>query len=568
MCVAASILVQGLLLHIMYNMTPGFIEFTSFIMTSFRIALAQINTHVGDLNGNTAKIIEIALQAKAQYSADLVIFPELVLTGYPPEDLLFREGFVQRCPQYLHDIASQTSGIAVLLGYPRQADDGRLFNAAAWLADGELQYTYDKQVLPNYGVFDEKRYFTSGQQTQLIASPVGLAGITICEDIWQAEPVKQAVDAGAQWILNINASPFHIEKAEQRRLTVAKRCRANKVPVFYVNLCGGQDELVFDGASMVIDAEGKQVYQAPAFTEHLAVVELQANGGLKALTEQQAYPDQLAAAYQALVLAVQDYVHKNGFNGVVIGLSGGVDSALTLAIAVDALGADNVEAVMMPSRYTSQMSLDDAAEIANNFAVNYEQISIEPAFETLLASLQAVLQHYPADTTEENIQARCRGLMLMAISNKKRRLVLATGNKSEMAVGYATLYGDMAGGYAPLKDVDKTLVYALCHYRNRDQEMIPLRIIERPPSAELAPDQKDSDSLPPYDILDQILSLYLEEEKSIDSIIAQGFDAAVVQDVIRKVNMNEYKRRQAAPGVKITKRAFGRERRYPITCKY
>lgn len=542
--------------------------------TAIKIALAQINLTVGDLENNLARMGRFAEAARREHKADLIVFPELAITGYPPEDLLFRQGFVDQAWDCLQRLAARIPDIAILAGFPRD-EQGRLYNSAAWLAEGRVQCVYDKQILPNYGVFDEKRYFTAGQ-TPAVVDLEGLRlGITICEDIWEPGPVRAAAAAGAQLIVNLNASPFHIHKTTERQAVLKARCGENGLPVLYVNLVGGQDELVFDGHSMAVNGVGNVVYQAPGFTESLSIVEFDAVVGFtvpSSVTSMDARAELLddnAMIYRALVLAVRDYVTKNGFNGVVLGLSGGVDSALTLAIAVDALGSAGVEAVMMPSRYTSRMSLEDAAQIAKNLGVAYEEISIEPAFESLLASLQPVFKELPPDTTEENLQARCRGVVLMAISNKKRKLVLTTGNKSEMAVGYATLYGDMAGGFAPLKDVSKTRVYELCRYRNREAMMIPARIIERPPSAELAPDQKDEDSLPPYPVLDRILELYLEQEKSVASIVAAaGFDEATVREVVKKVNRNEYKRRQAAPGVKITKRAFGRERRYPITNGY
>jgi NAD+ synthase (glutamine-hydrolysing) len=532
------------------------------------IAVAQINPQVGDLAGNFRKLSDYAGKARKAHRADLIIFPELALTGYPPEDLLFREGFVEKAGDYLQQLASAHPDIAILTGLPRR-HDGHLYNSVAWLVNGRVLSFYDKHALPNYGVFDEKRYFTGGFMPMVIDFHGAKIGVTICEDLWESAPIQRAKTAGAECIININASPFHIDKLAERRATIKQRCAENGLPILYLNMVGGQDELVFDGFSMASDRDGNIIYQSPGFIDHLGLLEYSAAGfkptGNPPLDEIQTDD---ALIYQALVLAVRDYVGKNGFNGVVIGLSGGVDSALTLAIAVDALGAEQVEAVMMPSRYTSRISLEDAAEIARNLNIKYSEISIEASFESLLTALTPVFKDYPADITEENLQARCRGVILMAISNKKYKLVLTTGNKSEMAVGYATLYGDMAGGFSPLKDVSKTRVYQLCEYRNRLSAVIPQRIIDRPPSAELAPDQKDEDSLPPYVVLDRILELYLEQEKSPASIVAAGFDESVVNDVVKKINRNEYKRRQAAPGVKITKRAFGRERRYPITCVY
>jgi NAD+ synthase (glutamine-hydrolysing) len=546
-----------------------------------KIALAQINPIVGHLEGNADKIIRYAMEARTAHAADLVIFPELALCGYPPEDLLFREGFIDKCGLQLQRIAAACGEVPLLVGYPRR-EGHTIYNSAAVLRQGGIVLVYDKRILPNYGVFDEKRYFQPGKAAGLIEISGHRLGLAVCEDIWNPEPVAEAVKAGAQLILNINASPFHVGKSGERQAALDARCRESKAPIVYVNCVGGQDELVFDGASMVVDRGGAVAYQAPAFAEHLGIVEFDRSLNI-IKPHAQPLPEEDAGVYQALVLAIRDYVRKNGFNGVVIGLSGGVDSALVLALAVDALGAEAVEAVMMPSRYTADISLHDAAQLAKNLGVNYEQISIEPPFREFLQVIAPVLAGHKPDTTEENIQARCRGVILMAISNKKRSLVLTTGNKSEMAVGYATLYGDMAGGYAPLKDVSKGRVYRLCAYRNRRSldeaqrnpgkqfipgEVIPRRILERAPTAELAPNQKDQDSLPPYDVLDRLIELYLEQEKSVESIIATGFDEAVVRDVVRKIDRNEYKRRQAAPGVKITKRSFGRERRYPITNGY
>jgi NAD+ synthase (glutamine-hydrolysing) len=531
-----------------------------------KIALAQINPVVGDLSGNAGKVADYIRQATAQ-KARLVVFPELAISGYPPEDLLFRQGFVEACQGHLERLAVLSHQIDLIIGYPR-FENGRLMNSAAYLTAGRIAQIYDKQLLPNYGVFDEMRYFAAGNRSAVIKIDQVRIGLTICEDIWQSGPVQQAVSDGAQFIVNINASPYHVGKRQERMQTIAARCAESSVPVVYVNLVGGQDELVFDGHSMVVDARGKKLLQMTGFAEQLAVFEL--NEPHAEFDDDEINEDE--EAYQALLLAVRDYVTKNGFQGAVIGLSGGVDSALTLALAVDALGADQVEAVMMPSRYTSEISLHDARLCASNFAVQYKEISIEQAFHAMLTSLTPELADqngtWPPDTTQENIQARCRGIILMAISNKKGKLVLATGNKSEMSVGYATLYGDMAGGFAPLKDVSKERVYRLCRYRNQGREMIPARIIDRPPSAELAANQKDEDSLPPYPVLDKILELYLEQEKSIDFILNKGFSEPVVRDVVSRINRNEYKRRQAAPGVKITRRALGRERRYPITSRY
>lgn len=531
-----------------------------------KIAFAQINPMVGDLEGNCRRIRDYARRAAAA-GADLVLFPELAVSGYPPEDLLFREGFVERAEACVRELAAAVA-IPSVVGHPRREQD-RLFNAASWLIDGEVSAVYDKQILPNYGVFDEVRYFSAGRRPAAVVEAGGVrAALTICEDIWQPGPARAAADAGAELILNINASPYHLGKRAERLATLRARCRETGLPVAYVNLVGGQDELVFDGRSMMVDGNGTPRGQAAAFEEALLVFDGRRLDAAQIGDE----PDEDGEVYRALVLGVHDYVTKNGFDGAVIGLSGGVDSALTLAIAADALGPGRVEAVMMPSRYTSAMSLEDAAACARNLGVRYHELSIEPAFQAMLASLTPVLAggdgRWEPDVTQENLQARCRGMMLMALSNRHGRLVLATGNKSELSVGYATLYGDMAGGFAPLKDISKPRVYRLCRYRNRQGEVIPDNILRRPPSAELAADQKDEDSLPPYEVLDAILERYLEHEKAVGSIVAEGFDETTVREVVRKVNRNEYKRRQAAPGVKVTRRAFGRERRYPITCRY
>jgi NAD+ synthase (glutamine-hydrolysing) len=419
-------------------------------------------------------------------------------------------------------------------------------------------------------VFDERRYFAPGSDA-CVAGIGGIpVGLTVCEDVWQPEPARQAVDAGARLLLTLNASPYHMEKGRERESIVAARARAAGVPLVYVNLVGGQDELVFDGASFVTDAHGMVTQRCPAFEEGLYLVEVEHKHG-KAIPKPQPLlpnPSLEEETYRALVLGVRDYTIKNNFPGIALGLSGGIDSALTLCIAVDALGAERVEALMMPSRFTASMSLEDAAAQAKALGVTYRSISIEPMFEAFMAQLKEEFKGRARDVTEENIQARIRGTLLMAVSNKTGKLVLTTGNKSEMAVGYATLYGDMAGGYGAIKDVFKTMVYRLAEYRNRIQPVIPRRVFERPPSAELAPDQKDSDSLPPYDVLDPILERYVERDQSPEAIIAAGFDAAIVRRVAALVDRNEYKRRQAAPGVRVTRRAFGRDRRYPITSGY
>jgi len=536
-----------------------------------RIALAQINPHVGDIEKNTDMIIQYIELARTQKKADLVIFPELVLTGYPPEDLLFRPALHKKIRLALEAIITESEGIGVVLGYPRKLD-GNIFNSCAWIRNGKLISTYDKMELPNYGVFDEKRYFTAGNKPCLIDLDGIPAALTICEDIWSPHPARLAADAGARLIININASPFHADKAEEREAVLQDRFRETMLPVIYTNLVGGQDELVFDGGSMIMDAQGQVVFHAPSFEQGLYVVDLQQDeqGQLDfvvppALT---ASPSSEESIYHALVLAVRDYVRKNKFAGVVIGLSGGIDSALVTCIAVDALGKENVEVILMPSRYTAGISVEDSIKLADNLGIRQHIISIEQPFTAFVDVLEPLFRQLPADTTEENIQARCRGILLMAISNKSRKLVLTTGNKSEMSVGYATLYGDMVGGYAPLKDVSKLLVYRLSRWRNTRSEVIPERIITRPPSAELRYDQKDEDSLPPYDILDPILERYIEQDQSPQQIIDAGYAHDVVIRVTRLVDQSEYKRRQAAPGVKISGRSFGRERRYPITSGY
>lgn len=502
--------------------------------------------------------------------ADLIVFPELAITGYPPEDLLLRKGFRDHARQCLELIAQQVHGIDLIVGHPYDEADG-IYNAASLVSDGAIIATYFKQHLPNYSVFDEKRYFLADNRACVVDIKGVPVGITICEDIWFAEPVQLAAEAGAKLIVNINASPYHRHKRPEREEVVRHRAQETGLPVVYANLVGGQDELVFDGESFVVNAQGETVMRVTAFEETLAPVDFDFDG--KQLTpadgqQVSALLSEQASVYQALVLGVRDYIEKNRFQGVVIGLSGGIDSALTLAIAVDAIGPERVEAVSMPSRYTADMSNEDAAAQAEALGVICHTIPIENVYSAFLDSLAEEFAGTEVDTTEENIQARCRGVLLMAISNKKRKIVLTTGNKSEMSVGYATLYGDMAGGFGALKDVPKTLVYQLATYRNSISAVIPQRVIERPPTAELAPDQKDEDSLPPYDVLDPILEHYVEQDKSLEEIMALGYDEATVRHVATMVDRNEYKRRQAAPGVRITKRAFGRDRRYPITSGY
>jgi NAD+ synthase (glutamine-hydrolysing) len=537
-------------------------------MGRLRIALGQLNLLVGDVAGNAAKMIAAATRARDELRADVILFPELALTGYPPEDLLLRPDLSVRVELALGEMLRGISGIDVIVGYPKR-QYGKLFNAASLLRGGKVAATYFKHILPNYGVFDEKRYFAEGVNPCVLDIKGTPVGLTICEDVWDRGPVEQAVNAGAKLVLNINASPFHKNKGRERFEVVARRARDNGVPIVYLNLVGGQDELVFDGDSFVVDARGELTQRAPAFEEGLHLVEVK-TGARPAPVPATISPDlsEEESVYGALVLGVRDYIGKNGFAGAVIGLSGGVDSALTLCIAVDAIGASQVEAVMMPSRYTAAMSLEDARSQAEALGVKYSTLPIEPMFEAFLDALREEFTGKKPDSTEENIQARIRGTLLMAISNKTGRMVLTTGNKSEMSVGYATLYGDMAGGFAAIKDVPKMLVYRLAEYRNSIKPVIPRRVFERPPSAELAPDQRDTDTLPPYSILDSILERYVELDQSAGDIIAAGFDEATVRRVLRMVDRNEYKRRQAAPGVRITPRAFGRDRRYPITSGY
>jgi len=539
------------------------------VADSLRLVIAQLNLLVGDVAGNAERVIAAARQARDQLKAHAIVFSELTLTSYPPEDLLLRPALMLQVEESLRRIEHATRGIDVILGHP-QAEHGQLFNAASLLRDGRVHATYRKQLLPNYSVFDEKRYFAPGSAACVVEIGGIPVGFTICEDIWQPEPVRQSVDAGAQLLLTLNASPYHMEKGQEREAIVRARVHEVGVPLVYVNLVGGQDELVFDGASFITDAHGTVTQRCQAFEEGLYQVEFEFKKN-KTVPRPQPLPpgpSQEEEIYRALILGVRDYVNKNRFPGVAIGLSGGIDSALTLCIAVDALGAECVEALMMPSRFTSTMSLEDAAALAKALGVTYHSISIEPMFEAFMAQLKDEFQGRARDVTEENIQARIRGTLLMAVSNKTGKMVLTTGNKSEMAVGYATLYGDMAGGYGAIKDVLKTMVYRLAEYRNRIQPVIPRRVIERAPSAELAPGQMDSDSLPPYDLLDPILERYVEQDQSPEAIIAAGFEAATVRRVAAMVDRNEYKRRQATPGVRITRRAFGRDRRYPITSGY
>jgi len=529
-----------------------------------KLAIAQINCTVGDLAGNAAKIVEYAQRAQAN-GASLLLTPELALTGYPPEDLLLREDFYVACDSTLRQLAQAATGITLLVGHPaRQGDEH--YNAASLLRDGEVVATYFKHKLPNYSVFDEVRYFVPGDQPLVFEHEGVRCGVVICADVWESGAATRAHMGGAQLLLALNASPYHLEKQWTRYEVLRQRVAETGLPVVYANLVGGQDELVFDGASFVLDGTGALTHQFAAFEELLGHVEFDGAQPLPGTVT--ADPGVEASVYQALCLGVRDYIGKNGFPGVLLGLSGGIDSALVLAIAVDALGADQVRAVMMPSEFTADISLLDAAQMARNLGVDYTEIPIVPLYGSFMQTLSTEFQGWPFDLTEENLQARIRGTLLMALSNKFGSIVLTTGNKSEMSVGYSTLYGDMAGGFAVLRDVPKTLVYRLARYRNSIAPVIPPRIITRAPSAELRPDQTDQDSLPPYDILDGIMQAYVEEDKSPADIVAMGYGREDVRRVVTLIDRNEYKRRQSPIGVRITQRGFGKDRRYPITSKY
>lgn len=521
-------------------------------------------------------MLQSAAEAGAA-DADLVVFPELTLAGYPPEDLLFHRGFRRQIDSALAHCIETTKRPAMLVGFPEYTDQG-IYNAVAWIEGGAERARYRKACLPNYGVFDEQRYFARGGAPCVLEHRGIKIGLLICEDIWQEAPAKAARAAGVELLIVTNASPYERGKQASREVTLRTRALETGVPVIYLNLVGGQDELVFDGQSVVVDAKGVVVHRSPAFVESLEYIEFtrEASGAVVPVPSGRvtAPLDDVAEVYRALVLGVRDYVGKHRFPGVVLGLSGGIDSALTLAIAVDALGADRVQAVMMPSRYTSQLSLDEASAQAIRLGVKYSVIPIERMFDATLAALREEFAGREPDATEENIQSRCRMQLLMGISNKTGRMLLTTGNKSEMAVGYATLYGDMAGGFAPIKDCSKLLVYKLSAHRNAiavaagEAPVIPVKVIERPPSAELRHDQKDADSLPPYDVLDPILEAFIEQDLSVDEIVSRGFDRATVGRVLDLVKRNEYKRRQAPPGVRVSRRGFGRDWRYPITSGY
>ena len=548
-----------------------------------KLGIAQFNFTVGDIAGNTARLLAAARDAHAAGAA-LLLTPEMSICGYPAEDLVLRHDFTAACEAAVRQLAADAPPqLALIVGYPERSDDG-LFNAMALLRGGAIETVYRKHHLPNHSVFDERRVFDSGDAPCVFACGGVTFGINICGDIWEPGPATRAMEAGAEWLLVPNASPYHLNKERERFAVARARQIEAGLPILYVNMVGGQDELVFDGASFVLDADGRIAAQYPAWQEGLFYAELEGKG---CNGPQQVLPDEEAAVYDALVLAVRDYVGKNGFKGVHLGLSGGIDSALTLAIAVDAIGPDRVHAVMMPSDYTAGISVEDARDMVKRLGVRYSEIAIKPVFDAFRGQLAPEFAGNPLpspppqageganarpkpinDTVEENLQARARGTLLMALSNKFGTLVLTTGNKSEMAVGYATLYGDMAGGFAVLKDVAKTRVFRLANYRNGLSRVIPQRIIDRPPSAELRPDQTDQDSLPPYDVLDAILAAYVERDLPARDIVAAGFDAATVREVIRLVDLAEYKRRQAPPGPRITPRNFGKDRRYPITSKY
>ncbi|MBG2800917.1 NAD+ synthase [Proteus mirabilis] len=525
-----------------------------------KLTMAQLNWVVGDIEGNCERMLSTV---KAQEDTDLVMFSELALCGYSPEDLLFRPDFQQRCETQLTRLEQASKKTAIVVGHPWW-QNGKIYNALSFFYKGELQARYFKQQLPNYGVFDEKRYFQQGNERCVVPFKGYHLGLLICEDIWINEPIDALKQAGADLVLSINASPYNREKPHVRTQLIKEHCQRTHLPVIYLNQIGGQDELVFDGCSKVFDERGTITHRLAAFDEQTTIVEFD-ELNIVPMADPAPELSPLAQIYQALVLATRDYVIKNGFKGAILGLSGGIDSGLTVAIAADALGKESVQAVMMPFRYTSEMSIHDAKEQADLLGVEFDTVSIEPMFDAFMAQLAPMFKDTVADTTEENLQARCRAVILMAMSNKRRRLVLTTSNKSESAVGYSTLYGDMAGGFDVLKDVPKTLVFELSKYRNTLSPAIPQRVIDRPPSAELAPGQTDQDNLPPYDILDAILEGYVEQDKSVSDLVAAGFDEATVRKVIKLVDINEYKRRQAPVGPRITSRNFGKDRRYPIT---
>jgi NAD+ synthase (glutamine-hydrolysing) len=558
-----------------------------------RIALAQVNPTIGDLTGNAGIVAAYVDRAKA-VGADIVAFPEMVTTGYPPDDLLLRSSFLRDSREALESLAASTHGIAAIVGTVH-VEEGRLYNAAALLAGGEIRAIYKKHHLPNYGVFDEKRFFTSGEGTLLGRQGGAVYGLTVCEDLWPEQgPLVACAAAGAELVININASPYHAGKGRMRYDLLSRRARQNGIAIAYVNCVGGADEVIFDGQSCAVASDGSLIARAAQFEEELLVFDFDPDG----IPEQEASFDQVgepvevidlgsgstsasytparvapelgeeAEVYSALRLGVRDYMAKNGFRQALVGISGGIDSALTATIATDAVGAGNVLGISNPSEFTSSQSMQDAKQLAQNLGIELVSLPIGQAHESMRRTLTSEFPEAGEGVTDQNLQARIRGTLWMAVSNLTGRLVLSTGNKSEMAVGYATLYGDMAGGFAVLKDVPKTLVYKLAAWRNSVDEVIPSSIIERPPTAELAPDQLDTDSLPPYDVLDPILKAYVEEDLCVDEIAALGFDRELVKRIASMVDRAEYKRRQSAPGIKITHRAFGRDRRLPITNRY
>lgn len=525
------------------------------------ISLAQLNWLVGDIEGNCDRMLQVVSEQAP--NTDIVMFSELSLTGYPPEDLIFRADFEDRCLVQLDRLQKASQETAIIVGHPWYEGDD-IYNALSFFYQGKLHARYFKQELPNYGVFDEPRYFTADEKSCVVEFKGYQLGLLICEDIWYDEPVDAVKGAGAEILLTINASPYDIHKEHIRTDLLVEHCKRTHMPIVYLNQVGGQDELVFDGGSKVIANKGKQIFKLAEFKEQVITVQFDE---LALVSEGSVFieNDPVAQVYQALVMSTRDYINKNGFNGAILGQSGGIDSGLTVAIAVDAIGKEHVQAVMMPFRYTSEMSIHDAKEQADLLGVEFDIVSIEPMFDAFMAQLTPMFEGTAVDTTEENLQARCRAVILMAMSNKRRRLVLTTSNKSESAVGYSTLYGDMAGGFDVLKDVPKTLVFELAKYRNTLSPAIPQRVIDRPPSAELAPGQLDQDSLPPYDVLDALLEGYVEKDLSVNDLIKLGFDKDVVRKVVRLVDINEYKRRQAPVGPRITMRNFGKDRRYPIT---
>jgi NAD+ synthase (glutamine-hydrolysing) len=544
-----------------------------------RVAGAQLNLCVGDFAGNEERILDAMAWADRE-RADVLLLPELAINGYPPEDLVLRSDFVSAGIEVLGRLAARSGSTVVVVGFVDRsngpsrgavdAEERTVANGAAVLHEGAVVGVYHKVLLPNYGVFDEDRYFAVGQDPARVWQIAGVgAGVSVCEDIWVEDgPSRQQAAAGAQVLLNINASPFHKGKAREREAMIVERARAAGAAVVYLNLVGGQDELVFDGCSLAVAPDGAIVHRSPQFEEDLFVVDLPLPGEPVVVGSVTDHLEPVEEVYRALETGLGDYVRKNGFEQVVVGLSGGIDSALTAVIAADALGPESVWGVAMPTRFSSQHSIDDARELASNLGIRFDVLPVDAVYESYLEALSPVFSGTPFGTAEENLQARTRGAMLMAISNKHGPMVVATGNKSEMAAGYATLYGDMVGGYAVLKDVFKTLVYDLSRWRNKQGEVIPQNTIDKPPSAELRPDQKDSDTLPPYEVLDEILQLYVEADLSLADIVGRGFEPGLVSRVAAMVDRNEYKRRQSAPGVKITVKAFGKDRRLPITNRH